>query len=874
MTTYSRAAKTPGTRQRTALNLAVGAACLVLVSGLTQAAESSDSVEVENTAQGSSKAAIKVKAEQVKEKTQTEESGKVIQVDPVVVSSDKIGALSSYTNLNQQEIQEKTTGNGNITDLLRTNPAVQFSSSSLNSLQQGELRPADVSIHGALPYSNNFTLDGTSINSDIDPYPMADATTTRNSAADDQGFYIDSRLLENVVVYDHNIPVEYSGFTGGTIDAQTKSWTGENHVHVFTRMSNGSWGKTHYDPILDTVNVSGVNSPARDQRDVKKKTYGFSAEWGITDNLGIVLGYSHRDSELYVADYPGKFVTIEPDGVDWAGDPAYKAVLTDAAGGMHKQKRKIDNFFSKATLYATDRTSADLSFNYSNAQSDSFLPSMADSAYKDRHTGYNVTFNVNHEFDAAVWNSTLAYSKMEDKRTAGRNSYIVFSDYSDWQNPESYKTGSYGSFTQNQDIVTGKMKLEFRPLTVGTFTSHQFSVGAEVETTKAKYHNPTGLYNYQITSSGPDNPASIITSWTPDGEYSTNLNNYGVWGQHVLRIKDVSLRTGVRLETNTFNHDVNFSPRFSGTWDVQGNGSTVFNVGANRYYARNMLTYALQKAWNQGSYTTYEYVPEGSGPSYEYWGSQKNGWKGFDKLKTPYTDEFSVGGSQRWGNVLSSLVFVHRNGHDEIRGHAENSERYYANDGESTTDSVILSLNNIETIQFLKANHRVRASLSWEKTRSSIPISLGYNEMSPNMNTEKVIYDGKLIDAKDLKGTDFNIPVRLLIETTSSWDPWGVTWYNQLRWNSKRTQAEYDDTQVINGQEYYQYSKQRYPSTWIWDSKLMYKPDWAKGVGVSLEVYNVLNNKNPVARGQYDSNKYFTIYEPGRQFWVQLTYDY
>lgn len=872
MPTQFKAAKAHSNFQRPALYLAVGAACLFLVCGLSRAAESSNEIAVKNSSEGGgglSRARIKVKTEQIKEKTQTEESGKVIEVDPVVVSSYKIGALSSYTNLGQKEIQEQTSGNGNITDLLRTNPAVQFSSSSLNSMQQGELRPLDVSIHGALPYSNNFTLDGTSINSDIDPYPNTDLTTTRNSAADDQGFYIDSRLLENVVVYDHNIPVEYSGFTGGTIDAQTKSWTGENHVHVFTRMSNGSWGKTHYDPILDTVNVSGVNSPARDQRDVKKKTYGFSAEWGITDNLGIVLGYSHRDSELYVADYPGKMVTIEPDGVDWAGDPQYKAILSDIDGGMHKQKRKIDNFFSKATLYATDRTSADLSFNYSSAKSDSFLPGMADSNYSDRHNGYNVTFNLNHEFDAAVWNSTLAYSKMEDKRTSGRNSYIVFSDYSaDRQNFDSYKTGSYGSFTQNQQIVTGKTKLEFHPIAVGSFTSHQFSVGGEVETTKAKYLNPTGLYSYQIT------PAMIMTSWTPDGEYSTNLNNYGVWGQHVLRIKDVSLRTGVRLETNTFNHDVNFSPRFSGTWDVQGNGNTVVNVGANRYYARNMLTYALQKAWNQGSYQTYEYIPEGEGPSYDQWGPRQNGWKGFDKLKTPYTDEFSVGGSQRFGNVLGSLVYVHRNGHDEIRGHAQDSERYYANDGESTTDSVILSLNNIENIQFLKANHRIRASLSWEKTRSSIPISLGYNESSPNMNTEKVIYDGKLIDAKDLKGTDFNVPVRFLIETTSSWDPWGLAWYNQFRWNSKRTQAEYDDTQVLNEQEYYKYSKQHYPSTWTWDSKLMYKPDWAKGLGISLEIYNVLNHKNPVARGRYNSNKYFTIYEPGRQFWVQLTYDY
>lgn len=141
-----------------------------------------------------------------------------------VVVRDRAGeSLTSFTHLTREDIARRPTEDGNITDLLKSNPAVQFSNHGDGSLQMGEIKPSNISIHGSVAYQNNYTLDGISTNSDLDPAEQTSVTTTRLGGSDEQGFYVDSRLIDSVTVYDHNIPASFGGFTGGVIDAQTRS---------------------------------------------------------------------------------------------------------------------------------------------------------------------------------------------------------------------------------------------------------------------------------------------------------------------------------------------------------------------------------------------------------------------------------------------------------------------------------------------------------------------------------------------------------------------------------------------------------------------------------------------------------------------------
>lgn len=71
--------------------------------------------------------------------------------------------------LTADDIARRPKNNGNITDLLRDNPAVNFANTAETSLNAGDITPNEVSFHGEKFYNNNFILAGMSNNDNIDP---------------------------------------------------------------------------------------------------------------------------------------------------------------------------------------------------------------------------------------------------------------------------------------------------------------------------------------------------------------------------------------------------------------------------------------------------------------------------------------------------------------------------------------------------------------------------------------------------------------------------------------------------------------------------------------------------------------------------------
>lgn len=139
---------------------------------------------------------------------ETQVSGVVQQNHP---ATDVMSAPQYVTS---EEISQRNTGDGNITDLMKTNPAVQFANNDSNSMNQGEIKPSRISIHGSSSYQNAYRLDGVSFNNDFDPADNGLGETATRLSSSDQGLYIDSRLIDSMAVYDNNIPVEFGGFTG------------------------------------------------------------------------------------------------------------------------------------------------------------------------------------------------------------------------------------------------------------------------------------------------------------------------------------------------------------------------------------------------------------------------------------------------------------------------------------------------------------------------------------------------------------------------------------------------------------------------------------------------------------------------------------
>lgn len=77
--------------------------------------------------------------------------------------------VNGNTHYTSESIERLPTGNGNISDLLRTNPAVRMDSTQSTSLNQGDIRPEKISIHGASPYQNAYLIDGISATNNLNP---------------------------------------------------------------------------------------------------------------------------------------------------------------------------------------------------------------------------------------------------------------------------------------------------------------------------------------------------------------------------------------------------------------------------------------------------------------------------------------------------------------------------------------------------------------------------------------------------------------------------------------------------------------------------------------------------------------------------------
>ena len=114
-------------------------------------------------------------------------------------------------------------------------------------------------------------------------------------------------------------------------------------------------------------------------------------------------------------------------------------------------------------------------------------------------------------------------------------------------------------------------------------------------------------------------------------------------------------------------------------------------------------------------------------------------------------------------------------------------------------------------------------------------------------------------------------------ELTSVWDEVGVTWFNRLQWNGARSQAEKANNGAPKPSEYgplFEYKKNVITVVVLLGiPSSVGSLNFAYGVGISVEVNNVLNTKNVNDYITYQDKEYKS-YEPGRQFWLQVSYDY
>lgn len=779
--------------------------------------------------------------------------------------------------ITSEDIKQRNTGNGNITDLLKSNPAVQFSNNDSTSMNQGEIKPSRISIHGSSSYQNAYKLDGVSFNNDFDPASSGLGETNTRISSDEQGMYLDSRLIDNIAVYDNNIPVEFGGFTGGTVEVQSRRWSGETHANAYYRTTRSGWNTIFTDSRLnfDTAN-NDVSNPARFQQKYHKQNFGGWFETGVTDNSGLIFSASRRESSIPM---------MQSSAGGFIHDSQQELQQVEQSAGYRDQTRTSDNYFIKYSWDISDTQSLDISSNIAQYKSYLFSGSVYNSGYDNEHNGLSFTALYKHQLDLGVMELTAGYQNLQDKRVSDQNYFIRLDDYiTGWSTPTSYNSGGQGDLESKQGTYSGKAIMRFHAFNLGA-TSHQPTMGLEYAHTKGEYIRDKAYYSYfysGMTMGDQWNGALSQSTRYQEGKHSATYSNIAAYIDDNIQYKRLTLRPGVRFERDDFVRRLNISPRLSATYDLWGTGDTLLIGGVNRYYGRSMLTYALYGAQNAGLQHCYFDCDAA-----DSWNNRTD-FDGIDQLKTPYNDEFTLALQQEIASTTWRLQYVHRDGRDEVRSDTKYPDansveklniRSFNNNGKSSHDTLTLSVKNSQPWEMAKAYHVFNASVSWQQSKTNTPKDSGYANFDPNtqnVNHNKVLYDGKIIDAKKLPSGNFNSPLKVTAELTSVFDSLDLTWYNIVQWNGKRSQAEKTNNgSPVNTSEGYVYSykKQNYSSRFTWDTKLTWQPDFAQGFGVSVEVNNLLNTRNVADNFTYHNVEYKS-YEPGRQFWLQVNYDY
>ncbi|NOQ40954.1 MAG: TonB-dependent receptor plug domain-containing protein, partial [Desulfuromusa sp.] len=166
-----------------------------------------------------------------------------LSVMPVVlVEASRIAPTTGMIIIDKEMIENLPTRHGSVNEIIGVVPGIQYSESSFNSFAGGEISPPFVSVSGSRYYDNNYTIDGISNNNPLDP-----ASDSHNDAnklqRHPQSQFLNPQIIEQVTVYNSNIPAEFGGFIGGQIDALTISPTSDFWGEIHFRTTNDNWTK-------------------------------------------------------------------------------------------------------------------------------------------------------------------------------------------------------------------------------------------------------------------------------------------------------------------------------------------------------------------------------------------------------------------------------------------------------------------------------------------------------------------------------------------------------------------------------------------------------------------------------------------------------
>ncbi|TKY82054.1 TonB-dependent receptor plug domain-containing protein [Pectobacterium polonicum] len=811
--------------------------------------------------------------------------------DTILVRSTPTSQSMGTQIINAEQIKKMPTGNGSIPELLKNNAAVQFSNTANSSNTPGELAPENVSFHGEKFYNNNFMIDGLSNNSNINPGAnkgQLDTDPDGYNATDlpaggTQLFWINSELIESLEVFDSNISAKYGDFTGGVVDAKLMDPKLDNVFgKVSYRTSNDSWTSYHVDSNISENFYSATNLYY--QPKFKKQFYSATFNQPLSDKAGFIFAYNRQQSDI----------------------PYYHQYLQQ----WDDQERVSETYLLKGVYLADNGDIVRMMGMYSPHESKYYKRDAKNGAFTNTGGGYRFNMEWEHNASWGKMTSLAGYQSEQNKIEHESNEFITWthnvpslgfvSPSLDWQSSiRTSQIGGYGTFATEKNTTTLKQNYELNPAFLLGMT-HQVDFGWQADFASAQYRRFQDAYSANVGFNATNiNPGVVCLpgdklcipgeqfagtrTLFPARSVQVSYNSYAAYLQNSMSYGRLEVTPGVRVSYDDFLENLNFAPRFSASYDVFGDRSTRLFGGANRYYGSGMLSYKLREGigTNIVQRRTSSTAPWASNPS-RITGSNYT----VSDLNTPYSDEVTLGLSQRVMNTVWTAKWVNRQGKDQFGSESKtiDGQRYRVMNNEGRTEGNTLSLEvqpiSPHRFSFAEVNWKLGAGIAKNKVNS-----IAYYD-DTNTDESRVIVDNKLMYKGDMDAMDFNTPWTAFLNVDTYFPAIRLNWGQRVGYTSGYkgyTPLPLDTlcpggSPACNADPGFTGGAKEYLST-TYDDFISY--DWrfsysqpvykTQTLDITLDVLNVLDN---VVETQQKTNINTTIvtYKPGRQFWLGVAY--
>ncbi len=780
-------------------------------------------------------------AEQLSSAAELPETVVTGKIDPAEIGTEATSGAGRSV-LNRRQIDMLPQGDGNVTDLLRILPGVQFGEGDNLSSSGGEILPAQISISGGRVYENNFLLDGLGNNNIIDPlFDRPESALGVPGHA--QELFPDLSIVDEISVYRSNVPARYSSFTGGVIEAQTRDPAARFRVKLSARSTRSEWSSFHVERAEREDFYASQN--AKQQPQFRKYHHTISLDLPLSERFGMLLSYTHQYSRIPLHNF----------------------------GAIQHQYRKQQNIFVKALFKPTDVTRLGMTFLSTPYSAQYFRAEVKDSTYTLRGGGWSIATTLEHAFAWADTELSLGYRSSKNERSAPAEYYSYqVSPAADWGERFSRK-GGYGDIETGQETLTLASHTRFHPFTWGAL-QQQWNVGMELERTRAAYRH-AGTVNSGWKLDGgvqcnlsdpyclPREQYAYSRVVYPADNVDAEISFTDIYIEDTLSWWRLTLRAGVHFGYNDFTRNEDYAGRSVLSYDLYGDKTTVLSAGANRYYGKTLLTHALEQKKSFSSTWQRTLNPDGTPSTWKEAERKTFPQTRVSDLNTPYTDEWSVALEQKIPAGLLTLSYIQREGEEQLAKQVlrkdENGYIYseWNNNGQSRHEEVSLTWEQRWESHFLHLN------ATWQESQAS---NESYTDLLDFEKMEELVYyNGNLTPLFNLPRSDYNREwsANLIYHVQLGA---GFAFTNTTRYRSGysailATREKYETEAGENVAVYAEVSR---PGATTFDWKLT----WEHVVGnmgtvtLTTEVYNVFNRKLYTGTtGEY---------KMGRQLWVGL----